>query len=79
MWKSTFANYPPTIGDTITASAVPAIVTGVSARDTTLTGWTTAVAVDDCFIAHVVSCTDIKKATLVLMMQPAVQYLRISA
>lgn len=49
IWKDTLANWPPTVADTITASAKPTLSTATSYEDTTLTGWTTAVAAGDVF------------------------------
>lgn len=62
IWKDTWANYPPTVADTITASAKPTLSTAISAEDTTLTGWTTAVSAGDAFIANldsVTTCTQV--------------------
>lgn len=42
IWKDSYANYPPTVADTITASAKPTLASAVKYEDTTLTGWTTA-------------------------------------
>lgn len=47
IWKDTYANYPPTVADTITASAKPTIASGIKYQDSTLTGWTTAIAAGD--------------------------------
>lgn len=47
LWKDTYANFPPTVADTITASAKPTVTTAVKAQSTTLTGWTVAWAKDD--------------------------------
>jgi hypothetical protein len=48
IWVDTYANYPPTDGDSITASAEPEITatggTDIKAQDTTLTGWTKPLA-----------------------------------
>jgi len=43
-WVDTYANYPPTVADTITASAPMTISSAIKSQDTTLTGWTTAVS-----------------------------------
>jgi hypothetical protein len=40
IWKDTYANYPPTVADTITASAKPTISAASKYEDATLTGWT---------------------------------------
>lgn len=47
LWKDTYANYPPTIADTIVASAKPTLSSATKAQDTTLTGWTTTVNAGD--------------------------------
>lgn len=41
IWTDTYANFPPTVADSITASAKPTISSGVKAQTTSLTGWTT--------------------------------------
>src|SRR6266478_2257713 len=43
LWKDTYANYPPTIADTITASAKPTLSSATKNTSSTLTGWTTSV------------------------------------
>ena len=47
IWKDTLANYPPTVADTITASAKPTLASATKSEDTTLTGWTTALTAGD--------------------------------
>lgn len=47
IWKDTYANFPPTDADSITASAVPTITTSTKNQDATLTGWTTAITAGD--------------------------------
>lgn len=47
IWKIATGTAHPTITNTITASALPAISTGTAKRSTTLTGWTTAIAATD--------------------------------
>lgn len=66
VWKDTYANYPPTVADTITASAKPTISTATKAQDATLTGWTTSVAAGDILGFNVDSCTTITRAHLIL-------------
>jgi hypothetical protein len=44
IWVDTYANYQPTVADTITASAKPTITAATKNQDTTLTGWTTSIA-----------------------------------
>lgn len=59
IWKDTYANYPPTVADTITASAKPTISAATKSEDTTLTGWTITVNAGDTFIFNVDSATTI--------------------
>lgn len=66
LWKDTYANFPPTVADTITASAKPTISSALKAEDTTLTGWTVTVAAGDIIRVNVDSCTTIQRCALVL-------------
>jgi hypothetical protein len=67
IWKDTFANYPPTNADSITASAPPTIPSSnISAEDSTLTGWTTGFSAGDVFIINVDSVTAITRCTLMV-------------
>ena len=48
IWKDTFANYPPTVADTITASNKPIIPIGAQkVQNATLTGWNTNINAGD--------------------------------
>ena len=40
LWVDSYANYPPTVGDTITASAKPTLSSSDKDQDSVLTGWT---------------------------------------
>jgi hypothetical protein len=66
IWKDTFANYPPTVADTITAAAKPTLVAADSYEDTTLTGWTIAVTAGDVLGFNVDSAATITRLTLEL-------------
>lgn len=66
IWKDTFAAYPPTNADSITAAAQPTLSTQDHSQDTTLTGWTTAVAAGDVFGFNVDSATVVTRVTLEL-------------
>lgn len=66
VWKDTYANYPPTVADTITASAKPTISTATKSQDSTLTGWTTAVAAGDTLRFNVDSATTVTRVVLIL-------------
>lgn len=66
IWKDTYANFPPTDADSITASAVPTISSAVKSQDATLTGWTTSVAAGDILRFNVDSASTITRVTIIL-------------
>ena len=67
VWKATYSTSSvPTVANTITASAKPTISAAFAAASTTLTGWTTSVAANDCIIFNVDSCSTITKLTIEL-------------
>jgi len=66
LWADVYANYPPTIADSIVASARPTITTGVKYEDVTLTGWTTALTKGMILAVVVNSVTAIQKLTISL-------------
>jgi hypothetical protein len=66
IWKDTYANYPPTDADSITASAVPTISTATKSQDATLTGWTTSVSAGDILGFNVDSVTTCTRVTVSL-------------
>jgi len=69
IWKDTYANYPPVVGDSITASAKPTLSSAIKSRDTTLTGWTTAIAAGEVLGFSVTSATTVTKVALSLTVQ----------
>lgn len=66
IWKDTYANYPPTVADTITASAKPTISSATKSTDSTLTGWTTTITAGNSLRFNVDSCTSIQRVVLAL-------------
>jgi hypothetical protein len=66
IWKDTYANYPPSNAESITASAEPTITTAVKSEDTTLTGWTTSISAGDILGFNVDSASTITRLTLQL-------------
>jgi hypothetical protein len=66
VWKDTYANAPPAVADTITASAKPTLSSATKSEDTTLTGWTTAVTAGDVFGFVVDSATTVRQVALQL-------------
>lgn len=66
IWSDTYANFPATVTDTITASAKPTLSTAQKNKDTTLTGWTTAIAADSVLRANLDSsdCAGLIQVTI---------------
>jgi len=71
IWKDTYANFPPTDGDSITASAPPTISSASKSQDTTLTGWTTSISTGDVLRYNVDSCSTVQRVSIVLRIQKA--------
>lgn len=66
IWKDTYANYPPTVADTITASAKPTLSSANKYEDATMTGWVTSVSAGDVFGFKVDSASTVTKVLLML-------------
>jgi hypothetical protein len=71
IWKDTYANFPPTNADSITAAAPPTITASANkSEDSTLTGWTTSIAAGDVLIANVDSISTFTLIEMMLEVQP---------
>jgi hypothetical protein len=68
VWKDTYANFPPSGADSITASAKPTI-TGSTKATGPPTGWTTTIASGDVLAFTVDSASTITRATLDLKLR----------
>jgi hypothetical protein len=64
LWVDTYANYPPTDADSITASAPPTITTATKSQDSTLTGWTKTLAAGAIIRFNIDSVTTFTGVTL---------------
>ncbi len=69
IWKDVYANYPPVVGDTITAAAKPTLSAVNKNTSSTLTGWTTSITAGDVLGFKVDSITTLTKVTLTLKIQ----------
>ena len=69
VWKDTYANYPPVVGDSITASAKPTLSSVNKNASTTLTGWTTSIAAGDVLGFKVDSAATVTRVVLSLTVQ----------
>jgi hypothetical protein len=70
VWKDTYANYPPTVADSITDAAPPTLSSANKSQDTTLTGWTTNVTAGDILGFNVDSVATVTRVTVVLTITP---------
>lgn len=64
LWKDTYANFPPTVADTITAAAKPTLSSSQKYQDTTLTGWTKTFSAGDVIRFNVDSAATVKLVTI---------------
>lgn len=70
IWKDTYANYPPTVADTICAAAKPTLSSANKSEDSTLTGWTTSVTAGDVLKFNVDSVSGLTQVALLLEITP---------
>ncbi len=67
IWKKTYTlDSPPTVANTITASALPTLSSHQSSQDSTLTGWTTSIAAGDMLRFNLNSVSTCQRITLTL-------------
>lgn len=70
LWKDSYTNYPPTVADSITASAKPTLASAIKNQDTFATpgmvGWDRGVKPSDTFRVNVDSATTITRLHLAL-------------
>jgi len=69
IWKDSYANFPPTDADSITASAPPTISSAQKSQDSTLTGWTKSISSGDILAFNVDSCATITRVTISLKVE----------
>jgi hypothetical protein len=67
IWKDVYANFPPTVDDSITGSNKPTIgAGGLKYQDLSLSGWTTAITKGDVFAFNIDSVDTITRITITL-------------
>lgn len=69
IWKDTYANFPATDADSITASTPPTISSAQKSQDSTLTGWTKSISSGDILAFNVDSCATITRVTISLKVE----------
>lgn len=70
LWQDSYANHPPTVADSITASAKPTLTAAAAAESSTLTGWSRAFSEGDVLRVKVDSSATVSLATLTLWYTP---------
>jgi hypothetical protein len=68
IWKDVYANFPPTVADTITASALPTLSSVAKYQDSTLTGWNKNINAGDTLRYNVNSATVVTRVLVSLVM-----------
>lgn len=66
VWADTFANYPPTVADSIAGAAKPTLAGADKSEDGSLTGWTPSIPAGAVVRFKVDSCAGISRATILL-------------
>lgn len=66
VWKDTYANYPPTVADTIAGSEKPTLSTATKNQDASLSTWTTSVTAGDIIGFKVDSATTVTRVHVII-------------
>lgn len=66
VWKDTYANYPPTVADTIAGSEKPTLSSAIKNQDLSLSSWTTSVTKGDVLGFNVDSAATVTRVTVSL-------------
>jgi hypothetical protein len=69
VWRDTYANFPPTVADSIVASAKPALSSAQKSQNTSLTGWTTTLTEGQYLAFNVDSASTVTRVVLTLKVQ----------
>ena len=64
VWKDTYANYPPLVGDSIAGSEKPTLSSAIKNEDLTLSTWTTSVTEGDIIAFNVDSASTVTRVNL---------------
>lgn len=70
VWLDTYANFPPTVADTIAGTEKPTLSSAQKNQDLTLTTWTTDIDAGDVLGFNIDSCSTINQAVLTLRCIP---------
>ncbi len=67
VWKDSYANFPPTVADTIAGSEKPTLSTATKNQDLTLTTWTTALTAGQILRFNVDSAATVQRVALAIL------------
>lgn len=70
VWKDSYANFPPTVADTIAGSEKPTLSSAQKAQDLTLSTWTTDITAGEVLAFKVDSAATVEQVTLTLRGTP---------
>lgn len=71
VWKDSYANFPPTVADTIAGTEKPTISAAQKGQDLALTTWTFLIAAGSVLAFNIDSVTSIKQATVAIHVEMA--------
>lgn len=66
VWKDTYANFPPTVADTITGTEKPTLSSATKNQDTALSSWTTTLTRNDWLRFNVDSAATVTRVTVAI-------------
>lgn len=67
VWKDTYANFPPTVADTIAGTEKPTLSSAAKNQDTSLSTWTTSLTAGDWIRFNVDSASTVTRVALAIM------------
>lgn len=71
IYRDSYANFPPVVGDTITGSEKPTLASAQKNQDLSLSTWAPAIAAGDILAFNIDSVSGIKQVTLGLRLEMA--------
>lgn len=69
VWKDTYANFPPTVADTIAGTEKPTLSSATKSQDTSLSTWTTSVTAGDWIRFNVDSVSTVTRVHLSIQIE----------
>jgi hypothetical protein len=69
VWKDSYANFPPTVADTIAGTEKPTLSGAQKNQDLALTTWTPAITAGDILAINIDSCSGIKQVSLSIFVE----------